>query len=76
VLDELMRKSADPPLEQAARSYSELIGAGPTSTAAVRSLVRLAFEFTTWEILADRGMTDPEMAMLMRRAVASAVGRR
>jgi hypothetical protein len=37
--------------------------------------VRLALEFTTWEILADRGMSDLEMAKLMRRAVAGAVGR-
>jgi AcrR family transcriptional regulator len=69
-LDELMRKNADPPLEAAARAYSELIGAGPNSTMAVRSLVRLALEFTTWEILAERGLADGEIAKLMGRAVA------
>lgn len=75
-LDELMRRNADPPLDAAARTYSERIGASPTSARAVGSLVRLALEFTTWEVLAQRGLADPEVAKLMRHAVAGVARRR
>lgn len=75
-LDELMRRNADPPLDAAARTYSERIGASPTSAKAVGSLVRLALEFTTWEVLAQRGLADPEVAKLMRHAVAGVARRR
>ena len=75
-LNELMRKSADPPLEAAARDFGQLIGTSPTAATAVRSLVRLALEFTTWDVLAQRGIPDPEIAKLMRRAVAGVAGQR
>lgn len=74
-LDELLRKNADPPLETAANAYSKLIGASPTSILAVRSLVRVALGFATWEILAEHGLTDREIAKLMRRAVAGVARR-
>jgi AcrR family transcriptional regulator len=68
-LDALMRKSADPPLDAASIAYSEVIGGAPATKTSLRSLVRLALEFGTWRVLADQGMTDAEIATLLRRAV-------
>jgi AcrR family transcriptional regulator len=69
-LDALLRKNADPRFDAAASAYAELIGGRPKAIASVRSMVRLAFEFRTWEVLAGHGMADREIARLLRRAVA------
>jgi|SRR5579859_1365142 len=69
-LDVLMR-SADSHLEAAAKAYSKLIGNRPAAIASIRSLVRVALEFRTWEVLAGQGMGDAESARLLRMAVAS-----
>jgi hypothetical protein len=36
----------------------------------LRALIRLALEFRTWELLAGQGMTDPDIARLLKRAIA------
>jgi AcrR family transcriptional regulator len=72
-LDDLMRNNADPRLDAAAAAYSELIGGTRAVKASLRSLVRLAWEFGTWRVLAEQGMPDREIARLLRRAVAGAV---
>ena len=69
-LDDLMRQSADFPLDAASAAYAALIGRTPAASASIRSLVRLALEFRSWELLAGRGMPDQAIAKLLRRAVA------
>jgi AcrR family transcriptional regulator len=68
-LNDLMR-IADSRLDAASAAYSELIGGGSPTRTSIRSVVRLALEFRTWEVLAGPGMLDAEIAKLMRRAVA------
>jgi AcrR family transcriptional regulator len=68
-LDDLMRKTADPPLDAASNAYARLIGGSPAATASLRQLIRLALEFSTWHLLAEQGMSDREIAKLLRRAV-------
>jgi AcrR family transcriptional regulator len=63
-LDSLLRVSADARLDAASAAYAESIGG-----TAVRSVIRIALDFGTWALLAGQGMTDPEIADLMRRAV-------
>jgi AcrR family transcriptional regulator len=72
-LDALMRENADPRFDAAATAYGELIGLTPQAADSARRLVRLALEFGTWALLTAQGMTDPEIANLMRRAVAGAI---
>jgi AcrR family transcriptional regulator len=69
-LDDVMRKNVDPRLDAASAAYSEAIRAAPALTASLRSLVRLSLEFRTWEVLAEQGLPDSEIARLLRRAVA------
>jgi AcrR family transcriptional regulator len=59
-LDELMR-GADRNLDAAAAAHA----GGDTAT---KHLVRVALEFSTWELLADRGATDDEIARLFAEA--------
>lgn len=68
-LDHLMRETADAGLDTVANAYSELIGRA-AATSSVRPMVRLAMEFGTWAVLAGEGLTDGEIAKLLRRAVA------
>jgi AcrR family transcriptional regulator len=68
-LDRLIKKSADTRFDAASTAYSELLGGTRTAIASHRSLVRLALEFRTWQVLAHQGMPDDEIAKLLRRAV-------
>lgn len=70
-LDDLMRKSSDTRLDAAAATYAELIGSRPAVKRQLRSLLRLALEFRTWEVLAGQGMRDGEIAKLLRGVVAA-----
>lgn len=67
-LDELLRTTADRNFDAAAADYAMLI-----KGRSARPLIRLALEFGTWALLAGQGMTDREIARLMRRAVAAMV---
>jgi AcrR family transcriptional regulator len=67
-LDHLMRETADASLDTAANAYSGLIGR-EEAISSVRLMVRLAMEFGTWSVLAGGGLTDREIAKLLRRAV-------
>ena len=63
-LDSLLRVSADARLDAAAAAYAVIGGA------ALRPMVRIALDFGSWALLSDEGLTDPEIAAMMRRAVA------
>lgn len=69
-LDALMRKNADPPLDAASAGYSALIARSQATGSQLRALIRLALEFRTWQVLAAGGMSDKEIAKLLRLAVA------
>lgn len=68
-LDELMRQNADPRLVAAAAAYGEALGEDHEHQEAVRRLVQVGLEFRTWELLADSGAGDAEIARLFRQAV-------
>jgi AcrR family transcriptional regulator len=66
-----LMRIADSRLDATSAAYSELVGGKAATSASLRSLVRLALEFSSWEVLAGQGMTDAEIANLMRRAVSA-----
>lgn len=68
-LDELMRRSADARFEEAARLHAERLGRTPKGVRAVRQLVRLALDFSTWDLLAGGGAADAEIARLFQTSV-------
>ncbi|MBV8196478.1 MAG: helix-turn-helix transcriptional regulator [Candidatus Dormibacteraeota bacterium] len=67
-LDELMRANADPQFDAAASAHAEVLGTTPASVEAASCLIRVALEFSTWELLADRGMADADIARLLWQA--------
>ena len=67
-LDELMRANADPLFDAAASAHAQVLGGTPASVEAARCLIRVALEFSTWELLADHGMADADIANLLCRA--------
>jgi AcrR family transcriptional regulator len=64
-LDRLLRDSADPRLDAAAEGFAKLLARGRTAVSRARALIRLALEFSTWELLDRFGMRDREMSALM-----------
>lgn len=68
-LDELMRRSADTRFEEAARLHAERLGRTPKGVRAVQQLVRLALDFSTWDLLAGGGAADAEIARLFQTSV-------
>jgi AcrR family transcriptional regulator len=68
-LDQLLRRSADPVWDRAAADYSALIATRPRAAAAVRSMVRVALDFRTWQLVTRGGASDREAARTLARAV-------
>jgi AcrR family transcriptional regulator len=68
-LDQLLRQSADPIWDRAAVDYSVLIAARPRAAAAVRSMIRVAFDFRTWQLVTRGGASDREAAQMLARAI-------
>jgi AcrR family transcriptional regulator len=56
-------------LDAAAGAHARLIAGRPPLSVAVRAVIRVAFDFATWAMLADRGFADADIARLMRQAV-------
>jgi AcrR family transcriptional regulator len=73
-LDEVMRGSFDSAL--AALTDALAAGFGPEAggAARVRSMIRVALEFWTWDALADQRMEDGDAAELMTDAIAAVAG--
>ena len=63
-LDELMAKTGDVWLAAIAEAHAAAIAQGVPSPP-LRSLLRLALAFGTWELLSDQRLTDDEIARLM-----------
>ena len=59
-----------PALDAAAGVHARMIAGRPPRSVAVRAMLRVAFDFDTWALLADRGFADADIARLLRQAVA------
>jgi AcrR family transcriptional regulator len=68
-LDRLHRRNADPLFDRAAAAYAALLTRSPGKAATLARLVRLAFDFRTWELVAAGG-SDREAARAMRAAIS------
>ena len=70
-LDEVMRGNLDSAL--AGLTDALATGFGPEADGAgrIRSMIRVALEFWTWDALADQGMEDEDAAQLMTDAIAA-----
>ena len=64
-LDALLRGSLDSRLDAAALGYARLLARGRASVTRARSLIRLALDFGTWELLDRQGIRDSQMAAMM-----------
>lgn len=69
-LDALLRLNADRSFTRAADAYAQLVGTTAETVSAVRRVLRLAFEFRTWDLLASEGATDAEIAKLFVQAIS------
>jgi AcrR family transcriptional regulator len=73
-LDEFMRVNADVALSGLADALMSGFELEPDRVARVRSMVRVALDFWTWERLASEGMDDEAAADLMTAAIAGVAG--
>lgn len=76
VLDELLRRTADPRFDAVAAEYGSLLARTPEPPAPLRAMVRVALDFGTWALLAERDLPDAGAAALMRLAVAGVLSSR
>jgi AcrR family transcriptional regulator len=73
-LDEFMRANGDVALGGLADALAAGFGLEGEQTGRLRSLVRVALDFWTWDRLAGEGMDDEAAAELMTDAVAAVAG--
>ena len=73
-LDALLRSGSDRLFDAAAAAHADLIATDPARRSAVRMLVRLGFEFTTWQVLSAEGKADREIAAMLANAALCAAG--
>jgi AcrR family transcriptional regulator len=71
-LDELMTITADVRLAAMADAHAAAIARRRAPGAPIKAFVHLAFQFHTWEVLAQGHLTDDRMARLMTAAVRAA----
>lgn len=67
-LDRLLRKAVDPVFDRTASTYAKLIATSPRAAARTGRMVRVAFDFRTWQL--GSGASDLEAARLLARAIA------
>ena len=72
-LDALMRATSDAALDAAARGFAQAIDASSPRATRTEALIRLALEFGSWRVLADRGLGDAEIAELLSGAVSASL---
>jgi AcrR family transcriptional regulator len=70
-LDQFMSANSDAALARLADALVGGFGLGTKEAARLRSLIRVALDFWTWERLAGEGMDDEAAAELMTEAIAS-----
>lgn len=69
-LDALLRATADANVDAIAGAHADNLAPASDGVRAVRALVRVALDFTTWALLTGAGLDDAAAAHLMRAAVA------
>lgn len=69
-LDQLLRRSVDPTFDRIAGDYAILIASGPRAASRIRPMIRLAFDFRSWQLITAAGESDREAARLFARAIA------
>jgi AcrR family transcriptional regulator len=69
-LDQLLRRSSDPVFDRAAADYAALVANSPRAATPVRSMIRVALDFRTWQLVARGGASDREAGRLLTRAIA------
>ena len=72
-LDALMRHTTDAAFDAMARGFAQAVDASPAARRRTAALIRLALEFGSWRVLADRGLSDDEIAGLLTRAVSASL---
>lgn len=75
-LDEFMRDNSDVALDGLADTLTAGFGLKGNRAMRLRSLIRVALDFWTWERLTGEGMDDPSAAELMTDAIAALAGER
>ena len=73
-LDALLKQNADPRFAAAAMGYAKELGSDRKARGAIRTMVRVAMEFRTWELMSADGHEDREIARIFRKAVAGITG--
>jgi hypothetical protein len=73
-LDEFMRANSDAALGGLAEAITAGFELESDQAARVRSMIRVALDFWTWDRLAAEGMGDEDAAELMTDAVAAVAG--
>lgn len=68
-LDSLLRKSMDPVFDAAAAQYAALIATKPGARLAVHSMIRVALDFRTWQLVTRDVTSDRVAARLLVRAI-------
>jgi AcrR family transcriptional regulator len=68
-LDELLRQNADPVFDGAAAAYTALLARSPRAASRLRALIRLAFDFRTWQVAVATPLSDREVASLLVEAI-------
>jgi AcrR family transcriptional regulator len=73
-LDQFMRKNSDAALGGIADALTAGFELSGDRAARLRSLIRLALDFWTWERLVGEGLDDEQAAAVMADAIAAAAG--
>jgi AcrR family transcriptional regulator len=73
-LDALLQQTRDAVLDGLAGALTEGFEVAGTSRERLRTIIRLALDFWTWERLEADGLDDEEKAQLMTEAVAAVAG--
>jgi hypothetical protein len=74
LLDDFMRSNSDAALGFLADAAAAGFALESDQAAGVRSMIRVALDFWTWDRLTAEGMDDEAAAQLMTEAVASLAG--
>jgi AcrR family transcriptional regulator len=70
-LDELLEQNADPVFGRAAQAYAALLTRPGRRAVRVRALIRLAFDFRTWQVATAASLSDREVATVMMGAISA-----
>lgn len=73
-LDDLLRQSSDVSFDAAAAAHAKRLAGSARRRAAAGRIIRVALEFRTWQLLAEQGVSDREIAALFADAARCVAG--